>query len=100
MEKRKFNKISISCFIATVISFLGCYKLWQYPSNSISDNYSQTGFVGYICFIIVFASPLVGLLFAIIGEKGFLKAILIIGNTGAFLTLGLVIAVIAFRDFV
>jgi len=67
----------------------------------MSDNdYSHTGFVGYICFIIVFASPLVGLLFAIIGEKGFLKAILIIGNTVAFLTLGLVIAVIAFRDFI
>lgn len=73
--------------------------LWQNVSSS-SNEYSQTGFLGYIFFILAFSSPLIGLLFAIKGERGFLKPVLIIGNIVTFLTLALPIAVIAFRDYV
>ncbi|WP_102691916.1 hypothetical protein [Rummeliibacillus pycnus] len=99
MDKRKFNKFSIACFFVTVITFLSCLKLWQHTSNT-SNHFSETGFIGYILFILAFSSPLVGLLFAFKGEREFLKPVLISVNLVTFLTLSLPIAVIAFRDYV
>lgn len=65
-----------------------------------TDAFSNTGFVGYIFFILVFTAPFVGLLFAIKSENKFLKPLLIIGNSVTFLSLSLITASIAFADFI
>lgn len=101
MNKRFFKLFSIISFIVTVASFLVCFLLYKYANDTKSvEQFSNTGFVGYTLFIIVFTAPLIGLLFAIFTEKGYLKPVLIIGNIIAFLSLSMIVASVTFYDFI
>ncbi|RPJ96326.1 hypothetical protein CW357_05345 [Rummeliibacillus sp. TYF005] len=101
MDNRLLNFISIISFVTTIVSFLVCFLLYRFTNDTKAiAEFSNTGFIGYIFFILVFTAPLAGILFAILSKKTTLKPALILGNTVAFLTLALIVASKAFYDFI
>ncbi|MGX9134549.1 hypothetical protein ACWV26_09245 [Rummeliibacillus sp. JY-2-4R] len=98
MNKRQINLISSICFIGTVASFLVCLLLDRYASSSIENN-NYVGLLWYIFYVLVFTSPLAGVLIASMGKRGSMKKGLILGNLIAFLTLSIFVSSLVYHHF-
>ncbi|WP_299511966.1 hypothetical protein [uncultured Rummeliibacillus sp.] len=101
-RKSRYTKLSFICLGVSILTFLITYLLGSYTSTATySSPFSNTvlsAIFGYTLFAIVILAPIIGVIFGFKGNKGVLKITAIIANTGAFLTLSLLVGAMAVYD--
>jgi len=91
--KKKLSIISISCFVATILSFILTLIIGHYIAT---NSYNSSIHFGFTLAIIMMIAPIIGFILAFIGEKGTLKIAGIVGNLFAFFTISIFIALVFF----
>lgn len=97
-KRRRYTTLSFICLGVTIVTFFIIFLLGNYASTMKSEQYSNSGIVGYTLFSIVIVTPILGVILGFKGEKGLFKIIAIFANTGALMTLSLFVGAMAFYD--
>ncbi|RRN67164.1 hypothetical protein EI200_23700 [Peribacillus simplex] len=90
--KKKLSIISISCFVATILSFILTLIISHYIAT---NSYNSNVHFGYTLAILMMIA-IIGFILAFVGEKGTLKITGIVGNLFAFFTISVFVTLVFF----
>ncbi|MCK1992317.1 hypothetical protein GW626_18330 [Peribacillus muralis] len=99
MERRKYTQLSFICLILCILAFIGLIVVGIYVSaNETSHGYENGSVLGPLLAWIAMLFPILGIILAIMGEKGNMKLVALTGNISVLCTISLLVGTMRFYD--